>query len=310
MKRLAVIGVLAALAVVSSGVGMSSAAFTAHSASKATITAATDWVAPSVSISSPSDGAYLRSGSATVTGSAGADAGDSSVTVSLYSGADATGTPVLTRTASRLGTSWNTSLSSLADGTYTLLATQADAGGNTGRATRTFTVDSIAPTRASVTATNGTGGTAGRLEAGDAITFTYSEPIAPASVLSGFTGAATAVKVRFFNATTDGFTVLDSSSQANVKLDAGTTISAGVMLGSGVNYVSNTVTFNGTMTQSTDGRSFTIVLGSNNNSSGVSTTAAGTSRLTWTPKTGPTDVAGNPLANSNTYTETTAVRHF
>jgi hypothetical protein len=311
VKRLAVIGALAALAAAGSGVGMSSAAFTAHSAAKATITAASDWVGPSVSISSPSDGAYLRSGTATVTGSAGADNGDSSVVVSLYSGANATGTPIFTRTVGRVGTSWSTPLSSLADGTYTLVATQADAGGNTGRATRTFTVDSTAPTRVSVTTTNGADGTVGRLEAGDVITYTYSEAIAPASILTGFTGAATAVKVRFLNqTTTDGFTVLDANSQANVKLDAGTPSNPGVSLGLGVNYVSNTVTFNGTMTQSTDGRSFTIVLGSNDNPSRVSSIAAGTSRLTWTPKTGPTDLAGNALANTNTYTETTAVRHF
>ena len=48
----------------------------------------------------------------------------------------------------------------------------------------------------------------------------------------------------------DGFTVLDSSSAANLKLDAGTTSSPGVTLGSNANYVSNTVTFSATMTRS------------------------------------------------------------
>lgn len=310
MKRLAVIGVLAALAAAGSGVGMSSAAFTAHSASTATITAASDWVGPSVSITAPADG-YLRQSPTLVYGAAGNDDGDSStVTVALFSGDDTAGTPLLTRTASRFGTAWISTVGTLADGTYTLRVTQADADGNTGRATRTFTIDSTAPTRVSVTATNGTGGTVGRLEAGDVITYTFSEAIAPASILTGFTGAATPVKVRFLNQTTDGFTVLDSGSQANVKLDAGTTSNAGVSLGTGANYVSNTVTFNGTMTQSADGRSFSVVLGSNDNPSRVSTSAASTSRLTWTPKAGPTDLAGNGLANTNTFTETTAVRHF
>jgi hypothetical protein len=64
------------------------------------------------------------------------------------------------------------------------------------------------------------------------------------------------------------------------------------------------------MTQSADGKSFSIVLGSNDNPSRVSSTAAGTSKLTWTPKTGPIDLAGNALTSTTAYTETTAVRHF
>jgi hypothetical protein len=310
VKRLAVIGVLAALAAAGSGVGMSSAAFTAHSAAKATITAASDWVGPSVTISSPTDGAMVTSNSPTLFGAAGTDDDDSStVSFTLFSGSSASGTPVLSRSASRLGGYWYVSLSSLPDGTYTMLVTQADADGNTGRATRTFTIDSTDPTRVSVTATNGTGGTVGRLEAGDVITYTYSEAIAPASVLSSFTGSAAAVKVRFIDGgSADGFTVLDANTQANVKLDAGTTSSAGVALGA--NYVTGTVTFNATMTQSADDKSFSIVLGTNDNPSKLLSTVAATSKLTWTPKTGPTDLAGNALSNTSTYTETTAVRHF
>jgi hypothetical protein len=311
VKRLAVIGVLAALAAAGSGVGTSSAAFTAHSAAKATISAASDWTGPSVSILSPSDGATFTSSSPTLFGAAGTDDGDSAtVSFTLFSGSSSTGTPVLTRSASRIAGFWYVPSNSLADGTYTMLVTQTDADGNTGRATRTFTIDATDPSRVSVTATNGSGGTTGRLEAGDVITYTYSEPIAPSSILSGLTGAAAPVKVRFFNATTDGFTVLDASSQANVKLDAGTTSAAGVSLGSGANYVSNTVTFNGTMSQSADGRSFSIVLGSNDNASRVSSTVSGTSKLTWTPKSGPTDLAGNAMTSTTAYSETTAVRHF
>ena len=116
--------------------------------------------------------------------------------------------------------------------------------------------------------------------------------------------------MRFLNQTTDGFTVLDSSSQANVKLDAGTTSNAGVSLGTGANHVSGTVTFNATMTQSADGKSFSIVLGSNDNPSRVLSTVSAISKLTWTPKTGPTDLAGNAMTSTTAYTEPTAVRHF
>ena len=147
MKRLAVIGVLAALAAAGSGVGMSSAAFTAHSVAKATISAASDWTGPSVSITSPSDGATFTSSSPTLFGAAGTGDGDSStVSFTLFSGSSASGTPVLSRSASRIAGFWYVLLSSLADGTYTMLVTQTDADGNTGRATRTFTIDSTDPT--------------------------------------------------------------------------------------------------------------------------------------------------------------------
>jgi hypothetical protein len=174
VKRLAVIGVLGALAAAGSGVGLSSAAFTAKSQSTATLGAASDWVAPDVSVSSPGDGALLRSGTLTVGGAAGNDDGDSAtISFSLYSGSAASGTPVIARTVSRFGAYWYTSLSALADGTHTVLVTQGDDAGNTGRATRTFTVDTTAPTRVSVNAENGSGNS-GRLDAGDTITFTYS----------------------------------------------------------------------------------------------------------------------------------------
>jgi Big-like domain-containing protein len=314
VKRLAVLGVLGALAAAGSGVGMSSAAFTAKSQSTATIGAAADWVAPAVSVSSPADGARLRSGSVTVFGPAGTDDGDSSsISLSLYSGSNATGSPALTRTASRLNAYWYTSLTSLADGTYTLLATQTDNGGNTGRATRTFTVDTTAPTHVSLTAENASGNS-GRLDMGDTITFTFSEAIDPGSILSGWSGdGAATVKVRFLNnvaSSTDGFTVLDSGGAATVKLDTAGTKGAGVTLGSGANYVSGTVNFTGTMTQSADGKSVVIVLGSNDSPSRVSTSQASSAKLSWTPTSGPTDLAGNGLANTNTWTETTSARHF
>ena len=119
MKRLAVIGVLGALAAAGSGVGLSSAAFTAKSQSTATLGAASDWVAPDVSVSSPGDGALLRSGTLTVGGAAGNDDGDSAtISFSLYSGSAASGTPVIARTVSRFGAYWYTSLSALAAPLY------------------------------------------------------------------------------------------------------------------------------------------------------------------------------------------------
>jgi Bacterial Ig-like domain len=82
-----------------------------------------------------------------LSGAAGTEAGDlSEVSVAVYSGLEATGTPVRTVIATRSGGSWTATAPTLADGTYTAQAEQADGAGNTGRsAASTFTVDSAAP---------------------------------------------------------------------------------------------------------------------------------------------------------------------
>jgi hypothetical protein len=188
---------------------------------------------------------------------------------------------------------------------------RADSAGNTGTsAPHTFTIDTTAPSRVSISAVNGTG-TPGHLDAGDAITFTYSEPMLASSILSGWSGTGPAnVKVRFFDGTPDAFTVLDSVNGANVKLDAGTTTNGGVTLGASANYVTGTVTFAATMTRSADGKSFVITLGTPDFSTRIATTAVTSKNMTWTPKAGSTDLAGNTLASTATWTETDVDRDF
>jgi hypothetical protein len=314
VKHLAVIGVLGALVAAGTGVGTSSATFTAHSASTATIGAASDWVAPGVTLTTPADGTYQKSSTIALAGAAGNATGDgASVTVNVYAGSTATGTPVTTRTVTRTNATWSTTLTNLAQGTYTAQATQSDSSSNTATsAARTFTIDSTPPTRVSISAVNGTG-TAGHLDAGDVITFTYSEPITPSSILSTWSGAGSAtVNVRFFNvsSTLDGFTVLDSNKAANVKLDAGTTNVPGVTLGTSTNYVTNTVNFTGSMTRSADGKSFVIVLAGNDASSKIVVAPVSSAKMTWTPKAGPTDLAGNALTNVTAFIETDTDKDF
>jgi large repetitive protein len=312
VKSLAVIGALAALLAAGHAVGTSKAAFTAHDEFTASVSTAADWVAPSVTLTAPADGSYTKSTSVTLSGAAGNASGDSTtVALEVYSGSSATGTPVLTRSVTRSAATWSTTVTTLGQGTYTARATQNDSSDNTGTsAERTFTIDTTAPTRVSIAAANGSG-TPGRLDAGDTITFTYSEPMLPSSILSGWSASSAAtVKVRFFSGTTDAFTVLDSASAANVKLDAGTTAGGGVSLGSGANYVTNTVNFSATLTQSADDKSFVVTLGAPDNSSRIATTANTARNMTWTPKTGPTDLATNPLASTAAWTETDFDRDF
>ena len=311
MRHAVVIGALAALLAAGFGVHTSRAAFTAHDTFTATVSTAADWVAPAVTLTTPADDSYAKTTSITLSGAAGNATGDSTtVTLDVYSGSAATGTPVLTRSVARSGSTWSTSVTTLGQGTYTAQATQADAGGNTGKsATRTFTIDTTAPTRVSIAAANGAG-TPAQVDEGDAITFTYSEPMLASSILSGWTGTSAAtVDVRFFSGTNDAFTVLDSSGAANVKLDAGTTGGGGVSLASG-SYVKNTVNFTATLTQSADRRSFVVTLGSPDNASRLQTTPVPARNMVWTPKAGPTDLAGNALASTATYTETDSDQDF
>jgi hypothetical protein len=80
-------------------------------------------------------------------GALGTAVGDlANVTLKLYSGTAATGSPVQTIPATMSGSSWSASAARLPDGTYTARAEQPDGVGNVGySAKRTFTVDTASP---------------------------------------------------------------------------------------------------------------------------------------------------------------------
>ena len=315
MRRAGALIVLAVLAVASASVVGSGAAFTATIANPAsTFATAADWTAPAVTLTAPADDSTTDT-TPTFSGAAGTASGDAStVTVEIFSGATASGTPVQTRTATRSGATWTTTATTLPAGTYTVRVTQTDSGGNTGTATRTFTVDAGKPKATMVSAVHGGAtGAAGRLNQGDKITFTFSEPIVPTSVLSSFTSSSAAVIVRFYDDSSnygDSFTVLDASGQATVKLDAGSVwgIDGGVFTGR--NYVTDTVSFTATMTRSADGASFVITLGSPDRTSRLVTSAQSSANMIWLPRSGPTDAAGNGLQDVSLVYETDDDRDF
>ena len=81
-------------------------------------------------------------------GGAGVAPGDAAVvTLKIYSGGSASGTPARTVPVPTAGTTWTESLAeALGEGTYTVQAEQSDEAGNTGKsATSTFTVDTTPP---------------------------------------------------------------------------------------------------------------------------------------------------------------------
>jgi Bacterial Ig-like domain len=287
VRRAALAALACALAAIACVEG-STATFTASATNAASFATAADWVAPVVTLAIPADGALTNDATPDLSGAAGNAGGDSStVTVRIHAGSSATGSPVQTLTPTRSGASWSTTPAALTSGTYTAQASQSDAGANTGSsAPHTFTVDTIAPTATDVAAANG-GANAGKAEAGDVITFTFSEPIDPATVLAGWNGTSTAVQVKITAGVLapDPFTVLDSGGATGVHL--GTVQTNG-------DYVTTTATFDATMVRSADQASVVVTLGAKQ--SGImAVLAAGAQDMTWTVDGAVKDLAGNAV---------------
>ncbi|MFL5907348.1 MAG: hypothetical protein ACJ75Z_07110 [Solirubrobacterales bacterium] len=180
----------------------------------------------------------------------------------------------------------------LVAGTYNYSATSTDAAGNSGTQTFTVTVDNTVPTGTDIQAVNG-GATAGRPDQNDTVTFTYSEPIDPESILAGWTGSATNVVVRINNNTpvNDQLQVFNAANAAQLPL-------GNVNLGR-TDYTTANRTFGATGTASSmsmSGNSITVMLG---NPSGAGTTAAATGTMVWTPSATATDRAGNAASTAN-----------
>ncbi|MFN8160605.1 MAG: Ig-like domain-containing protein [Solirubrobacterales bacterium] len=279
-----------------------------------TITAATDFRAPtsSATVIAKSAGGttgYVKQGGAyfvyaKVTDTGNPASGISAVTAnvsSITTGQTAAALSAGSYTVS--GSSYNyrsaslTANASLTAGSYSFTLTMTDAAGNSGtQSGLSVTVDNTVPTASDIQTANG-GSIAGRPEQNDTITYTFSEPPEPNSILSGWTGAATNVVVRVNNATNDNVRIYNSANTAQLPLGS-------VDLGR-TDYVSANRTFGATGTASSmvlSGSTITITLGTQ---SGAGTTAAATGTMIWTPSATATDRAGNAMSTA-TATETGA----
>jgi hypothetical protein len=103
-----------------------------------------DTTPPAVTLVSPVGGSSTTSVTPNLSGTIGTDYGDlPAVTVKLYAGSSASGTPIQTLTATNSLGSWSATPAPLAVGTYTAQASQQDLSGNVGlSASGTFTVTS------------------------------------------------------------------------------------------------------------------------------------------------------------------------
>jgi hypothetical protein len=161
--------------------------------------------------------------------------------------------------------------------------TVTPAGGSSSNGS--VTADSTQPAASDIQATNKAGNIAGRPEAGDTITYTFSKPIDPCSLSSGWTGSGTVNTVVHINqsSTADPLVVFDSTDVTQLALGS-------VNTGNSVGVASRTFGLTGTASlMSMSGNTVSIVLGT---ASGTTNTQANTT-LVWTPSTAAFDWSGN-----------------
>jgi hypothetical protein len=98
-----------------------------------------DTTAPLVTLTSPTNGSSTSNTSPTIQGGAGTATGDSSaITVRVYSGPNASGTPVRTLSTTASSGRWSVAVTpALTKGSYTVQAQQSDAAGNVGKSKAT-----------------------------------------------------------------------------------------------------------------------------------------------------------------------------
>jgi hypothetical protein len=194
------------------------------------------------------------------------------------------------------------------NGTDTFTYRASDGTTTSNIATVTITVtDKTAPTAAGVQTTNG--GTVSRIEQDDTIVYTFSEPIRPESILTGWNGSTTNVVVRVYDGdillgllggTNDSLQVYNATNSGSPLLG---TVNLGRqdyvtgLLGGNVRYGD----FGGSDVPSTmtmSGNTVTVVLGSYNSIIVVDParqTAGAAGTMVWTPTTTPKDLAGNSI---------------
>jgi hypothetical protein len=267
------------------------------------LVAAADWVAPSASASviGKSQGGvpgYIKQGGtymvyANVTDSGGPPSGIAGVTANAGAITTAQTAAALSAGSFAIGgvtyshrTATLTANATLAAGTYSYTLSAKDLAGNARtQSGYTVIVDNTVPSAADIQSANKSGGIAGKPEIGDSITYTFSEPIDPNSILANWNGQATSVVVRLTNTTGDPLTVYNAANTTQLPFGS-------VALGRN-DYVSASATFGASGTASTmvlSGNAITITFGTASAGPG---TAASTGTMTWTPSASAYDRAGN-----------------
>jgi hypothetical protein len=266
-----------------------------QTASASVVNRRIDNTVPTVTPTNP--GTYVR-GNITLGGTA-TDAGSGIASLVLEGRAIGAGAwvTVCTSTTSPLTCTYDTT--TIADGAYEVRLTATDAAGNQtiSPIVTPINVDNTAPTGTDIQTANKAGGTAGRPEVGDTITYTFSEPMKATAILAGWSGASTNVTARFNQAGTDTVTIFNAGNTAQLPLGSFTI---------GTAYITANMTFtNSTMVMT--GNTITITLGT---TTGTPVTSAANVAMTWSPSATATDLAGNPMSTANVNETGAADREF
>jgi chitinase len=189
--------------------------------------------------------------------------------------------------------SCTTDSASVPDGAYQVrVITTDNAGVSTTGSTYQIIIDNQTPAGSDIVAANG-GGTAGRIDNGDTVRFTWTEPMAPASILSGWNGASQAITVG----------VRNNGSNDEMYFTGLNLVLTPTDLKLGGNFVSGDATFAATMVLSAN--MVTVTLG---NRTGGGVTTVNNSTMSWRPSASATDLAGR--ASATTAVTETSDRDF
>ncbi|SDT51654.1 signal peptidase I [Pseudarthrobacter equi] len=239
-------------------------------------------------------GEYLT-GTVPLTAAANSPAGITSVRIQSAPAGTNTWTTRCTAITSPYSCGWNTT--AVADGLYDFRAILLEPSGRetTSATMASRRVDNSPLRGADVQAVNGTG-TAGRLDAGDVLTFTYSQQVSLGSVTSGWNGSALPVTLRLRDGNLLG---LGNGADAVDIQRTGGTVNLGTLNTKG-NFIKNrkTATFNATMSATTVTAGgvprtvVTVTLGTAASGASSLRTYANPAAMVWSPTAAVTSLTG------------------
>jgi chitinase len=240
-----------------------------------------DNVVPTVSLTDP--GTPLT-GAVTLNATASDGGGIASVAFERSPAGAGTWTNICTDNSAPYTCSFPTT--GVVDASYDLRAVATDNAARTASSVvASRWIENVAPFGVDLQTTSG-GAIVGRTDAGDTISLTYSEPIAPASVLAGWDGTATAMRVYLSQAGNNDrmdFQDAAGTTRLNLVLSANDLTLAR-------NYVTGAVILNGTMVR--NGNTITVTFGTVVSGAASLATATGTGALTWRPSASAQDMYG------------------
>jgi hypothetical protein len=302
MRRLGAVALsLSALTACVLVVGLSVAAFTGTNQNPQTITADPDFLAPTASASAivktqgGVDGYIRASGTyyvyASVSDSGNPASGVASVranvsaitsgqtSVALSAGSYPVDGVIYNYRSAQLSAS-----SSVSSGAKSYSLALADGGGNSRSQSFSVTVDNTALTGSDFATANTSGGTTGKAEKGDTVSFAFNKSVDPNSILPGWDGSGSK---------TVTVSIADSSSNDTLSVSGATIGSVGLQ----GNYTNTGKTTTFTASSLTvSGTTVTIVLGTD--SSGNARTETTKSKPEWTPSAALYDFAGDACSPS------------